>query len=383
MNRLLIAATLCALLPGGTAWAACATYPYNLTNGTAADATQVMANFNCAALTSGTTLENVVKLGIGMVPSYALDITQNQNAASAISILNNSSGTSAQSRVIISNGTHSVSMGQFGQSFATTGAFQAGRSYISSDGPLVLQTGTGGTPQPIIFSPNATPTEVGRWATDGSLLVNTTTSGGISGLAKLAVEGVNGNAVAINDADTGTSYSLWIRKASTLGQLVRFQYTTTDVGSITTNGTTTAYNTTSDERLKDWSIPQRNYEQIIKNLWVGDFRWKKTGENSFGYRAQQAFGLFPIAVNRPQQDGQWQMDYSKTAPLALWGVKDLYRRLDRQTETVAATRHQVQALTREVSYLRDQNSQALAQIARLQLKMEEMRTKVGERWAKN
>ena len=36
--------------------AACSSYPYTLTNGTTADATQVMADFNCAALTLGATL---------------------------------------------------------------------------------------------------------------------------------------------------------------------------------------------------------------------------------------------------------------------------------------------------------------------------------------
>jgi len=45
-------------LSSAAASAACSSYPNNLTNGTAADASQVMANFNCAALTSGATLTN-------------------------------------------------------------------------------------------------------------------------------------------------------------------------------------------------------------------------------------------------------------------------------------------------------------------------------------
>lgn len=53
------------LLFSNNAMALCSSYPYTLTNGATADATQVMANFNCAALTSGATLVNVSQLGIG------------------------------------------------------------------------------------------------------------------------------------------------------------------------------------------------------------------------------------------------------------------------------------------------------------------------------
>jgi hypothetical protein len=45
-------------LSGTGASAACSSYPYTLANGNVADASQVMANFNCAALTSGATLTN-------------------------------------------------------------------------------------------------------------------------------------------------------------------------------------------------------------------------------------------------------------------------------------------------------------------------------------
>lgn len=70
-----VASCLLTLICATGAQAACSSYPNSLTNGTTADATQVMANFNCAALTSGATLVNVNQIGIGTAsPSYSLDV---------------------------------------------------------------------------------------------------------------------------------------------------------------------------------------------------------------------------------------------------------------------------------------------------------------------
>lgn len=126
-------------------------------------------------------------------------------------------------------------------------------------------------------------------------------------------------------------------------------YGTSPVGTITTNGSSTAYNTTSDERLKNWSVSQRDYEQVIRQLWVGDFLWKASGRADFGIRAQQAYGLFPEAISKPENDnGQWQADYGKLAPLALWGVKDLYKSVDKQEDNLRKQTAIVEDLKKKV-----------------------------------
>jgi hypothetical protein len=69
-----LAAGVCALLWGGTAAAqTCATYPNTLTNGTTADANQVMANFNCAALTGKGLFTGNVGISTS-TPSALLDL---------------------------------------------------------------------------------------------------------------------------------------------------------------------------------------------------------------------------------------------------------------------------------------------------------------------
>ena len=51
------------LLDASSAHAQCATYPYNLTNGSTADATQIMANFNCAPLRFSPQFTGIVSIG--------------------------------------------------------------------------------------------------------------------------------------------------------------------------------------------------------------------------------------------------------------------------------------------------------------------------------
>ena len=105
------------------------------------------------------------------------------------------------------------------------------------------------------------------------------------------------------------------------------------------SSTSVQYLTTSDERLKDWSIEQRDYRAAIKAIWIGDFVWKEDGSRGFGVRAQQAHPHFPHAITPPKQKNEnWQADYARLAPLALWGVKDIYAKIDRLEGEVASLR---------------------------------------------
>ena len=53
--------------------------------------------------------------------------------------------------------------------------------------------------------------------------------------------------------------------------------------------------------------------------------------------AQQTNEFYPDAITPGKTDADmWQADYSKLAPLALWGVKDLYKIIDELTTRLAA-----------------------------------------------
>lgn len=353
------------VLLSSPASALCTSYPNTLANGTTADGGQVMANFNCAALTSGATLNGVTltgtssfpgsttvsstgAVGIGMAPTNILDIAQNQNAASSVKILNNSSGSSASVRALISNGTNTLALGQFGQSYSSSGIYQAGGSYVEGSTSLTLDGYSG----PLVFA--TVHTEQGRIDASGRFLWGTT-SPAISGVK--AEFDSSGNNVGFYMSGNVNAAAAYFRVDYTTPQFIDFLYgASTQVGSIATNGSTTSYNTTSDERLKNWMVPQNSYKEKIRSIWVGNFVWKSNGNPDFGIRAQQAYSIFPIAVRKPAREADiWQADYSKLAPLALWGVKDLYRGADARDQRITS-------LESEMKRLRQANADAATQV---------------------
>src|SRR5690348_15027174 len=68
MRKVTLLGILGMALWASPAAALCTSYPNTLTNGTTADATQVMANFNCAALTSGSTINGLTLTGATTFP---------------------------------------------------------------------------------------------------------------------------------------------------------------------------------------------------------------------------------------------------------------------------------------------------------------------------
>ena len=93
------------------------------------------------------------------------------------------------------------------------------------------------------------------------------------------------------------------------------------VGSITTNGSATAYNTSSDQRLKeDKGISLDT--SVIDNTIIHDFEWKTDGSIGKGVFAQEAQKVNPSAVSKGTDDLDekgfpifpWSVDYSKYIP---------------------------------------------------------------------
>lgn len=120
--------------------------------------------------------------------------------------------------------------------------------------------------------------------------------------------------------------------------LAAFQFApSTAVGSITTNATTTAYNTTSDQRLKidDGAIGCDDSGPIIDALKPKWFRWKAAPDAPAepGFFAQQVHKVFHWAVRpacgRPGRPGfqPWQMDAAKLLPVVVAELQALRARV--------------------------------------------------------
>jgi hypothetical protein len=92
------------------------------------------------------------------------------------------------------------------------------------------------------------------------------------------------------------------------------------VGSITSNGSTTAYNTTSDARLKDVTGSARGLE-VINALNPVAFNWKADGRADEGLLAQEVLEIVPNAVTGSEEE-MYQMDYSKLVTHLIAGMKE-------------------------------------------------------------
>ncbi|MCA9353326.1 tail fiber domain-containing protein, partial [Candidatus Nomurabacteria bacterium] len=105
----------------------------------------------------------------------------------------------------------------------------------------------------------------------------------------------------------------------------------TTVGSITFGSSATAYNTTSDRRLKENIVDTDLSIDDLMNVQVRDFTWKADSSHKLthGFIAQELYDVYPLAVTLPNEDdGYYMVDYSKLTPLIVKAVQDLKEEVD-------------------------------------------------------
>jgi hypothetical protein len=112
----------------------------------------------------------------------------------------------------------------------------------------------------------------------------------------------------------------------------------TSTGSITTNGSTTAYNTSSDVRLKDNILDAPSASDDIDAIQVRSFDWRADGSHQkYGMVAQELNTVAPEAVSAPEDpDEMMGVDYSKLVPMLVKEIQSLRARVA-QLETEEAT----------------------------------------------
>jgi hypothetical protein len=104
---------------------------------------------------------------------------------------------------------------------------------------------------------------------------------------------------------------------------IRFHRNEVQVGYIASSTTSTAYYTTSDERLKEniTDAPAGNIDDIS----VRSFDWKVDGSHqTYGMIAQELVEVAPEAVSEGDtDDDMWGVDYSKLVPMMIKEIQDL------------------------------------------------------------
>jgi hypothetical protein len=128
--------------------------------------------------------------------------------------------------------------------------------------------------------------------------------------------------------------SILVNRKTSTGDIVIIRYNNSGVGSISTNGTTTSYNITSDYRLKE-DFKEINGLEKIAAIKVYDFKYKNSELRMDGVIAHELQDVLPYAVNGEKdaidEEGKIQaqgVDYSKLVPVLVKAIQELKAEID-------------------------------------------------------
>jgi hypothetical protein len=157
---------------------------------------------------------------------------------------------------------------------------------------------------------------------NGNLLLGTTTAA-TNPSAGVAITGTSSNwNIGVNHPTAAVSGDPY----------ATFVYNTTQIGSITQNGTTgVLYNTTSDLRLKENIAPSNDAGSLVDSIQIVQHDWKVGGHVRYGVIAQDLHAIAPEAVkqgdNNQEIENPWGVDYSKLVPMLIKEIQSLRTRV--------------------------------------------------------
>ena len=217
-------------------------------------------------------------------------------------------GTSSPGEKLTVAGNGQFSQGTYCFVGPTSGSVQA--QFAANAGGSVEVRAVSNHPM-AFFTNN---TERMRIDTSGNLLVGATANGGV-GLS-VAVD-TYGRSVISN-----TSYASGFAAN-------QFRYDGTTVGTIQINTTSTAYNTSSDARLKHDIVDAPEASSLIDAIRVRSFKWNAdNSEQRYGMIAQELLEVAPEAVSVPADEDQMMgVDYSKLVPMLVKEIQSLRARV--------------------------------------------------------
>ena len=127
-----------------------------------------------------------------------------------------------------------------------------------------------------------------------------------------------------------------------------FNYGGLTIGSITQSGTTgVAFNTTSDEKLKEnWrELAHDEVRQRIAGLYVGEHSWKADPKapRAINFKAQQGHTIHPQAFTPGNDNTPWMRAVGEMEPLLTLGIQHLYAEIDELRAEIAALKSERKA----------------------------------------
>ena len=161
-----------------------------------------------------------------------------------------------------------------------------------------------------------------RIDSSNSLLIGST-SNILSAKVFIPVNSSTKNAIVIQD--TGVSYgsSQWFQVFANSSGTVAGTIAHTAV-------TTTAYQTSSDKRLKENIENSSNILSKVLDIKVRSFDWKEDGSHvDYGFIAQELYDVFPEAVGKGDDTneiddpkGSWQVEYGRLTPALVKAIQE-------------------------------------------------------------
>jgi len=160
-----------------------------------------------------------------------------------------------------------------------------------------------------------------RITSSGIFIINQTTPNSDGdGFGVYPVGSSGGTLVNCYNGDDGAA--LRVGKNSN-GILVNFVRGTTTVGSISVTQSTTAYNTSSDYRLKE-DLQDFTGLDMVSKISVYDHKWKVDESRSYGVMAHELQEVLPQAVTGEKDAEEYQaVDYSKIVPVLVKAIQEL------------------------------------------------------------
>lgn len=221
---------------------------------------------------------------------------------------------------------------------------QASFSDGSAAAPAITNTGNLNTG---IFFPAADTVAVAtggaervRVDSSGNLLVGTTAADPITS----QVSGISLGSDQIIRISKGDTVCAAFARRGTDGAILNFNKDTTQVGTITVTGSATAYNTSSDYRLKENVAPMQNALDTVAQLNPVTYTWKTDGAAGQGFIAHELQAVVPDCVSGAKDavdaDGNPQYQGVDTSFL----VATLVKAIQEQQEQINALKAEVAAL---------------------------------------
>lgn len=241
----------------------------------------------------------LTKLGLGMVPTNILDITQTQNAESAASLLNASTGTGGAAVFVARNSTHGGYIRMHSTGFTTAGPNRA-------DGLALGTDGAGG----ISFS---IPSDAFRFYSGGSAIASITVGNtSLPGTVAAVSSGANSGSFVCTGFGVQAILDIHGSIETTSGNGIRM--VCVSAGVVLNNGAS-SWSAISDYRAKNISGALSHSGEIIDAVpvYLGALKDKPEVTKAM-FLAHEVQAVVPYAVHG-EKDGEKMQTVETTDPL--------------------------------------------------------------------